>query len=116
MTRRNLLWCNEKTQNPGMKVVLSQINFTWGSAPTMSVTYTATLPVRDETMDFLAGLLTAERARRGTLNGWTFLKVLAGWSLTTSNGAPEPPVRPTGSGVHRAERSKSCSTMRSTDS
>ncbi|GIG49893.1 transposase [Dactylosporangium siamense] len=60
------MWCNEKTQNPGMKVVLSQINFTWGSAPTMSVTYTATLPVRDETMDFLAGLLTAERARRGT--------------------------------------------------
>ncbi|GAB3857947.1 hypothetical protein GCM10027610_095010 [Dactylosporangium cerinum] len=58
--------CNEKTQNPGMKVVLSQINFIWGSAPTMSVTYTATLPVRDETVDFLAGLLTAERARRGT--------------------------------------------------
>ena len=21
------LWCNKKTQNPGMKVVLSQINF-----------------------------------------------------------------------------------------
>src|SRR6266511_5675427 len=37
-----------------------------GSASTMSVTYTAVLPVRDETVDFLAGLLAAERARRGT--------------------------------------------------
>jgi hypothetical protein len=60
------LWCNEKTQNPGMKVVLPQINFIWGSASTMSVTYTAVLPVRDETVDFLAGLLAAERLRRGT--------------------------------------------------
>lgn len=32
----------------------------------MSVTYTSVLPVRDETVDFLAGLLTAERQRRGT--------------------------------------------------
>lgn len=32
----------------------------------MSVTYTAVLPVRAETVDFLAGLLMAERARRGT--------------------------------------------------
>jgi hypothetical protein len=32
----------------------------------MSVTYTAVLPVREETVEFLAGLLTAERARRGT--------------------------------------------------
>jgi len=32
----------------------------------MSVTYTAVLPVRDETVDFLAGLLAAERLRRGT--------------------------------------------------
>jgi len=32
----------------------------------MSVTYTAVLPVRDETVDFLAGLLGAERSRRGT--------------------------------------------------
>src|SRR5436190_11139192 len=31
----------------------------------MSVTYTAALPVRDETVDFLAELLAAERARRG---------------------------------------------------
>jgi DDE superfamily endonuclease len=33
---------------------------------TMSVTYTAVLPVREETVDFLAGLLAAERVRRGT--------------------------------------------------
>lgn len=32
----------------------------------MSVTYTAVLPVREETVDFLAGLLAAERVRRGT--------------------------------------------------
>jgi DDE superfamily endonuclease len=32
----------------------------------MSVTYTAVLPVREETVDFLAGLLAAERLRRGT--------------------------------------------------
>jgi len=49
-----------------MKVVLSQINFIWGSASTMSVTYTAVLPVREETVNFLAGLLTEERVRRGT--------------------------------------------------
>jgi hypothetical protein len=57
---------NAKTQNPGMKVVLPQINFIWGSALTMSVTYTSVLPVREETVDFLAGLLAAERLRRGT--------------------------------------------------
>ena len=45
-----------------MKVVLSQINFNKGAASTMSVTYTATLPVREETVAFLAGLL----ARRTT--------------------------------------------------
>ena len=49
-----------------MKVVLPQINFIWGSASTMSVTYAAVLPVRDETVDFLAGLLAVERGRRGT--------------------------------------------------
>jgi hypothetical protein len=49
-----------------MKVILPQINFIWGSASTMSVTYTAVLPERDETVDFLAGLLAAERLRRGT--------------------------------------------------
>jgi hypothetical protein len=32
----------------------------------MSVTYTATLPVRDETVAFLTDLLSAERRRRGT--------------------------------------------------
>jgi hypothetical protein len=32
----------------------------------MSVTYTAVLPVREETVDFLAGLLADERIRRGT--------------------------------------------------
>lgn len=35
----------------------------------MSVTYTATLPVRDETVAFLAALLETERARRGTRAG-----------------------------------------------
>jgi hypothetical protein len=58
--------CNKKTQNTGMKVALSPIQLHKGSASTMSVTYTAVLPVRDETVDFLAGLLAAERARRGT--------------------------------------------------
>ncbi|BCB78426.1 hypothetical protein GCM10022251_29940 [Phytohabitans flavus] len=32
----------------------------------MSITYTATLPVRDQTVFYLSGLLHAERARRGT--------------------------------------------------
>jgi hypothetical protein len=49
-----------------MKVVLSQINFIKGPASTMSVTYTAELPVRDHTVDLLAGLLADERLRRGT--------------------------------------------------
>jgi hypothetical protein len=49
-----------------MKVVLPQINFIKGPASTMSVTYTAELPVREATVDSLAGLLTDERARRGT--------------------------------------------------
>jgi DDE superfamily endonuclease len=35
----------------------------------MGVTYTAVLPVRDQTADFLAGLLAAGRARRGTRAG-----------------------------------------------
>jgi hypothetical protein len=35
----------------------------------MSVTYTATLPVRDETVAYLAGLLDHERTRRGTRSG-----------------------------------------------
>ncbi|WP_322780834.1 hypothetical protein [Frankia sp. Cas4] len=61
----SLLWCKEKTQNPGMKVVLSQINFIPGSCVDDEFTYTSVLPVRDETVEFLAGLLTAERLRRG---------------------------------------------------
>jgi hypothetical protein len=32
----------------------------------MSVTYTAVLPVREQTVTFLTGLLMAERVRRGT--------------------------------------------------
>jgi DDE superfamily endonuclease len=35
----------------------------------MSVTYTAMLPVREETVEYLAGLLAAERVRRGTRTG-----------------------------------------------
>lgn len=35
----------------------------------MSVTYIAVLPVREQTVAFLTGLLTAERARRGTRAG-----------------------------------------------
>jgi DDE superfamily endonuclease len=60
---------NKKTQNPGMKVVLPQINFIWGSASRMSVTYTATLSVREETVLFVSRLLHIERQRRGTRTG-----------------------------------------------
>jgi hypothetical protein len=56
----------DKTQNPGMKVALPQINFIKGSAPTMSVTCTATLSVREETVLFVSTLLHRERQRRGT--------------------------------------------------
>jgi hypothetical protein len=35
----------------------------------MSVTYTAMLPVRDQTVEHLAALLAAERLRRGTRTG-----------------------------------------------
>jgi hypothetical protein len=38
-----------------MKVVLSQINFIKGPVSTVSVTYTAELPVREATVVFLAG-------------------------------------------------------------
>lgn len=44
-----------------MKMVLPQINFTGALRPTMSVTYTATLPVRQETALYLSSLLHAER-------------------------------------------------------
>jgi hypothetical protein len=40
-----------------------------GSRAAMSVTYTAVLPVRDETVAFLAELLDAERRNRGTRAG-----------------------------------------------
>ena len=51
-----LLWCNEKTRNPGMNLVLPQIKFI--EVPRlMSVSYTATLPVRDQTVLFLSSLL-----------------------------------------------------------
>jgi hypothetical protein len=43
----------------------------------MSVTYTATLPVRDETVAFLADLLDRERTRRGTRTDTRALTCLA---------------------------------------
>jgi len=51
-----------------MKVVLSQINFI-GVLRAMSVTYAATLPLRDQTVLFLSALLHVERQRRGTRTG-----------------------------------------------
>jgi hypothetical protein len=51
-----------------MKVVLSQINFI-GVLRRMSVTYVATLSVREETVLFVSSRLHAERQRRGTRNG-----------------------------------------------
>jgi len=48
-----------------MNLVLPQINFI-GVPRLMSVSYTATLPVRDQTVLYLSGLLHAERVRRGT--------------------------------------------------
>jgi hypothetical protein len=71
----NLLWCIEKTQSPGMKMVRPKINFT-GALRAMSVTYTATLPVRDRTVVFLTSLLDSERARRGTRAGRRSLTTL----------------------------------------
>lgn len=48
-----------------MNLVLPQINFI-GVPRLMSVSYTATLPVRDQTVLYLSGLLHVERVRRGT--------------------------------------------------
>jgi hypothetical protein len=48
-----------------MKVALRQINFT-EVLRLMSVTYTAALPVRDQTVLYVSGLLHEERLRRGT--------------------------------------------------
>ena len=51
-----------------LKVVLPKINFV--EVPRlMSVTYTATLPVREQTVLYLSSLLRAERVRRGTRTG-----------------------------------------------
>jgi hypothetical protein len=51
-----------------MNLVLPQINF-MGVPRLMSGTYTATLPVRDQTVLYLSSLLHAERVRRGTRTG-----------------------------------------------
>jgi hypothetical protein len=60
-----LLWCNVKTRNLGKNLVLPQIKFI--EVPRlMSVSYTATLPVRDQTVLYLSSLLDAERVRHGT--------------------------------------------------
>jgi DDE superfamily endonuclease len=58
-----------------MKVVRPKINFI-GALRSMSVTYTATLPVRDRTVVFLTGLLDGERVRRGTRAGRRSLTTL----------------------------------------
>src|SRR2546421_1885818 len=51
-----------------MKVVLPKINFV--EVPRlMSVSYTASLPVRDQTVLYVSSLLHAERVRRGTRKG-----------------------------------------------
>jgi hypothetical protein len=48
-----------------MNLVLPQINFI-GVPRLMSVSYTATLPIRDQTVLYLSSLLHAERVRLGT--------------------------------------------------
>jgi hypothetical protein len=55
-----------------MKVVLPQINFTRDPASTMSLTYTATLNVREETALFVSTLPHSERQRRGTRAAGSF--------------------------------------------
>jgi DDE superfamily endonuclease len=63
-----LLRCNVKTRNLGMNLVLPQIKFI--EVPRlMSVSYTATLPVRDQTVLYVSSLLHAERVRRGSRKG-----------------------------------------------
>lgn len=52
-----------------MQVFLPKTNFIESSASTMSVTYAATLNVREETVLFVSGLLQTERQRRGTRAG-----------------------------------------------
>src|SRR5919202_3201664 len=56
-----------RAQDPGRGDVFSQIVFpTRGPAVSDPVTYTAVLPVAEETVLFVSGLLAAERRRRGT--------------------------------------------------
>ena len=57
----------------------------------MSVTYTSVLPVRDDTVEFLAGLLAAERLRRGTREPTRSLSCTTRryWSFGGSWTAPE---------------------------
>jgi hypothetical protein len=57
-----------------MKVVLPKINFT-EVLRLMSVTYTAVVPVEEATVEFVTGLLEAERRRRGTR--WRALTCMA---------------------------------------
>src|ERR687894_5299 len=57
----------ETTQDRGGRDVFSQIVFpTRGPAVFDPVTYTAMLPVAEETVQFVSGLLATERRRRGT--------------------------------------------------
>jgi hypothetical protein len=58
-----------------MKVVRRKIIFA-GALRLMSVTYMATLPVRERTVVFLTSLFDAERARRGTRAGRRALTTL----------------------------------------
>jgi hypothetical protein len=53
-------------QDPGRRDVFSQMSTTRGPAVSDPVTYTAVLPVAEETVLFVSGLLAAERRRRGT--------------------------------------------------
>jgi hypothetical protein len=57
-----------------MKVILSKIIFR-GVPRAVSVTYEAVLDVEERTVEFLAGLLVAERVRRGTRAGSRALEV-----------------------------------------
>ena len=68
-----------------MNLVLPQIKFI--EVPRlMSVSYTATLPVRDQTVLYVSSLLDAERVRRGTRKG---SRVLTPFKLVAEgSGAP----------------------------
>src|SRR4051794_36891393 len=60
----NLLGCNKKRRTSVRRQSFRD-TFSEVLRP-MSVTYTATLPVRDQTVLFLSSLLHSERLRRGT--------------------------------------------------